>query len=123
LASPEAVQYLASTDRNSLLSTLSSQIKLQSELKGAVAATLPGLINAISPVLLFVSLMGPTAVMAGFWASLVSASLVPALVLLFRGQAAVMPTVRTASLVAYISLVAQMCQAMGATSDRFRCSS
>ena len=69
-------------------------------------------------MLLFVSLLGPQVVMAGFWASLVTASLVPALMLLFRAHPAVMPTVRTASLVAYISLVTQMCQALGASAGQ-----
>ena len=56
--------------------------------------------------------------MAGYWASLVTASLVPVLMLLFRAHPAVMPTVRTASLVAYISLVVQLCQALGASSGQ-----
>ena len=93
-----------------------SQSPFWPELKGALAATVAGLLNAISPVLLFVSLLGPQIVMAGFWAALVTASLVPLLFILFRAQPSVMPTVRTASLVAYISLVVQMSQAMGATS-------
>lgn len=88
----------------------------RSEFKGATAATVAGLLNAISPVLLFASLLGPQVVMAGFWAALVTASLVPLLLLLLRSHPAVMPTVRTASLVAYISLVVQMCQALSTTS-------
>lgn len=54
--------------------------------------------------------------MAGFWAALVTASLVPLLFLLLRSHPAVMPTVRTASLVAYISLVVQMGHALSTTS-------
>ncbi len=54
--------------------------------------------------------------MAGFWAALVTAGLVPLLLLLLRSHPAVMPTVRTASLVAYITLVVQMCQALSTTS-------
>lgn len=98
---------------------MTRQVKLKAELKGALAATVPGLINAIGPVLLFVSLLGPQVVLAGFWASLVTASIVPILFLLLKGQPAVIPTVRTASLVAYISLVTLMCQAMGATNGGF----
>ena len=95
------------------------KLRFRSEVKGALAGAVPGLINAISPVLLFVSLLGPQVVMAGFWASLVTASLVPVLALLLRGRAAVMPTARTASLVAYIALVLQMCEALGGTNGRF----
>ncbi len=81
----------------------------RTELKGAIAATLQGLINVISPLLLFVSLLGPLALTAGFWATLVTATVVHIAALILRGQAAVLPSARTASLVAYIGLVYQLC--------------
>ena len=85
--------------------------KLRSELKGAIAATLQGLINVISPLLLFASLLGPKALTAGFWATLVTATVVHIAALGLRGQAAILPSARTASLVAYIGLVYQLCLA------------
>lgn len=97
---------------------MTGQTSLQSEFKGAVAATISGLINAISPVLLFVSLMGPQMAMAGFWASLVCASIVPLLFLALRRRAAVMPTVRTASLIAFISLTVQLAASLGGSSSQ-----
>ncbi len=84
------------------------------ELKGAVAATLQGLINVIGPLLLFVSLLGPQAQAAGFWATLVTVTVVHLVALAFRGQPAVLPSARTASLVAYIGLVMQLALASGA---------
>ena len=80
----------------------------QQELKGAIAATLQGLINVIGPLLLFASLLGSHAQAAGFWATLVTATLVHLVALAFRGQAAVLPSARTASMVAYIGLVLQL---------------
>ena len=97
---------------------MTGQTPFRSEFKGAVAATIAGLISAIGPVLLFVSLLGAPLAMAGFWASLVCASIVPLLFLALRRQAAVMPTVRTASLIAYISLVLQLSQAMSGAPER-----
>ena len=81
----------------------------RTELRGAIAATLQGLINVISPLLLFVSLLGPLALTAGFWATLVTATVVHTAALILRGQAAILPSARTASLVAYIGLVYQLC--------------
>ena len=86
----------------------------QQELKGAIAATLQGLINVIGPLLLFVSLLGPQAQAAGLWATLVTATLVHLVALALRGQSAVLPSARTASLVAYIGLVMQLALASNA---------
>ena len=93
---------------------MTAKPRFQQELKGAVAATLQGLINVIGPLLLFVSLLGPVAQAAGFWATLVTATLVHLVALAFRGQPAVLPSARTASLVAYIGLVMQLALASGA---------
>ncbi len=93
---------------------MATQTKFVSELKGAVAASLQGLINVISPLLLFVSFLGPQAMAAGFWATVVTATVIHLVALLFKGQAAVMPSARTASLVAYIGLIVQLCLATGA---------
>ncbi len=89
----------------------------QQELKGAVAATLQGLINVISPLLLFVSLLGAQAQAAGFWAMVVTVTVVHLVALLSRGQPAVLPSARTASLVAYIGLVLQLALASSPTAD------
>ena len=93
---------------------MTAKPRFQQELKGAVAATLQGLINVIGPLLLCVSLLGPVAQAAGFWATLVTATLVHLVALAFRGQPAVLPSARTASLVAYIGLVMQLALASGA---------
>ena len=92
---------------------MTAQPTFRKELKGAVAATLQGLINVIGPLLLFVSLLGPQAQAPGFWATLVTATLVHLVALAFRGQPAVLPSARTASLVAYIGLVLQLALASG----------
>jgi sulfate permease, SulP family len=86
----------------------------QQEIKGAVAATLQGLINVIGPLLLFSSLLGASALAAGFWAMVFTATVVHLAALAFRGQPAVLPSARTASLVAYIGLVLQLALASGA---------
>ena len=89
----------------------------QQEFKGAVAATLQGLINVIGPLLLFVSLLGPQAQAAGFWATLITATVVHLVAVALRGQPAVLPSARTASLIAYIGLVFQLAVASGAASS------
>lgn len=88
----------------------------QLEFKGAVAATLQGLINVIGPLVLFSSLLGSQAQAAGFWAMLVTATVVHLVAVALRGQPAVLPSARTASLIAYISLVLQLAVASGAPS-------
>ena len=85
----------------------------QQEFKGAVAATLQGLINVIGPLLLFSSLLGPQALAAGFWAMVATATVVHLVAIAFWGQPAVLPSARTASLVAYIGLVLQLALASG----------
>ena len=100
---------------NPLLSVqVTAKPTFQLELKGAIAATLQGLINVIGPLLLFSSLLGSHAQAAGFWATLVTATLVHLVAIALRGQAAVLPSARTASLVAYIGLVMQLALASSA---------
>lgn len=77
----------------------------RADLRGGIEASLRGITTTIAPVLLFMSLFGPASMAAGFWATVVTATLVPAVSLLFKSQSAVIPGARMASLVAYIGLV------------------
>ena len=92
---------------------MSAHLGFRLEWRGAVEATLQGLINVVSPVLLFVLLLGPDSLEAGMWATLMTASVVPAVALLLRGHRAILSSARIASLAVYIGLVLHLCQAMG----------
>ena len=92
---------------------VTSKPSFQQEFRGAIAATLQGLINVISPLLLFASLLGASAQAAGFWAMVVTSTVVHLVAVAFRGQPAVLPSARTASLVAYIGLVLQLALVSG----------
>lgn len=90
---------------------MAKKINFHSELKGGIEATIQGLATAIGPLLLFFALFGTAGLQAGFWATLVTASVVHGVSLLLRGQAAVIPGSRVASLSAYAALVLQLAQA------------
>ena len=81
---------------------------LRAELRGGIDSTLLGLSTSIGPVLLFLALLGSQALPAAFWATLVTATLVPAAGLLLRGHVAILPSTRAASLTSYIALVLQL---------------
>ena len=81
---------------------------LRAELQGGIEATLLGFTSSIGPLLLFVGILGAVSVAPGYWAMLVTATVVPALALLFRGAAVIHISARAASLTAYISIVAQL---------------
>ena len=78
---------------------------LRTELQGGIEATLHGLSNAIGPILLFVGLLGSESLAAAFWATLITATVVPAVGLLLKGNIAIHASSRTASLTSYIALV------------------
>lgn len=75
------------------------------DVRGGIEAALRGWPSTVAPVLLFMAMFGPQSLAAGFWATVVTAILVPAVNLLFKGQSAVIPGARLASLAAYIWLV------------------
>ena len=81
------------------------------ELKGGLEAAIQGLATALGPLLLYIGLFGATALSAGLWAALITASVVHGASLLFRGQRAIIPSSRVASLAAYVALVIQLSKA------------
>lgn len=83
------------------------------ELRGGIESSIQGISSAIGPVVFFMGLFGAQAVVAGFWATLVTASVVCLASLLIKGQAAIIPSSRTASLAAYAGLVLHLSLASG----------
>lgn len=92
---------------------MAQETHMRTELIGGIEAALQGFVTTIGPILLFLGLFGPGAISAGYWAALVTASAVHAASLLFRGQRAVIPSARVASLAAYAALVLHMAYASG----------
>jgi MFS superfamily sulfate permease-like transporter len=83
------------------------------DLLGGLQASLRGLTSTIAPVLLFVTLLGPQAMAASFWATVITATLIPAVHMLLKSKSGVIPGARMASLAAYISLVVALTDAAG----------
>ena len=81
---------------------------IYNETKGGIESTLLGFSTSIGPILLFVGILGTQSLGAAYWATLVTATVVPTLCLLLRGHAAILPSTRTASLTTYIALVIQL---------------
>jgi len=77
----------------------------RADLRGGIQASLRAVTTTVAPVLLFMSMLGPESMAAGFWATVITATLIPAVNLLLRGQSAVIPGARMASLAAYVWLV------------------
>ena len=89
-------------------------IKLNcADVRGGLEASLRSWTWTIAPVLLFMTMLGPQAMAAGFWATVVTATLLPALNLLSRKRSAVISGARLASLAAYIWLVISMAVPVG----------
>lgn len=86
------------------------------EAKGGIESTLLGFSTSIGPILLFVGILGGQSLGAAYWATLITATTVPAVCLLLKGHAAILPSTRTASLTAYIALVLQLGSAAGGSS-------
>lgn len=78
------------------------------ELRGGIESTLLGLPTSIGPILLFAGILGSQSLPMAFWATLVTAFVMPALWVLLRGHPAVLPGTRAASLTSYIALVMQL---------------
>ncbi len=77
----------------------------RAELQGGIESTLLGFSASMGPILLFVGILGSQSLAAALWATLVTATVVPAAGLLFKGQPAILPSARSASLTAYLALV------------------
>ena len=92
-----------------------NNLSLRAELQGGIESTLLGFSTSIGPILLFVGILGAQSLAAAFWATLISATVVPAVCLLLKGQPAILATTRTASLTAYITLVLQLGSAAGSS--------
>jgi MFS superfamily sulfate permease-like transporter len=90
-----------------------NQSNLRTELQGGIESTLMGFSTSIGPILLFVGILGSQSLAAALWATLVTAVVVPAVGLLLKGHAALLPSTRAASLTAYIGLVLQLGIATG----------
>ena len=83
-------------------------LNIRTEVQGGVDSTLLGFSTSLGPILLFVGILGSHSLAAAFWATVLTATLIPALALLLRGHAAVLPGTRTASLTVYIAMVLQL---------------
>ena len=87
---------------------MSNRSNIRMELQGGIESTLLGFATSIGPILLFVGILGPQALASAFWATLLTATVIPGIWLLLNGHAAILPGTRAASLTAYIGLVLQV---------------
>ncbi len=85
----------------------------RADLHGAMEASLRSMTTTIAPLLLFMGMLGPQAMAAGFWATVITATLVPAVHLLFKRHYVVIPGARMASLATYLGLVIALTGAAG----------
>ena len=90
---------------------------MRNELLGGLESSVMGLTTTIGPILFFLGTFGAPSLAAAFWATLITATVVPAVRLLLRGKAFLRYSTRTASLTAYVALVLQLGVAMGGPSS------
>jgi sulfate permease, SulP family len=83
-------------------------------LRGGLEASIQGVSNTIGPILLYAGIFGAASMAAGFWATLVTATLIHGVSLLFKGNPALLPSSRVASLATYAGLVLHLCTASAA---------
>jgi sulfate permease, SulP family len=81
------------------------------DLRAGLETALQGLSTSIGPILILVGLLGSDAMGAGYWAALVSASVLPLVRLGLGGHTGLLPAPRAASLTTYATLVYQLCVA------------
>ena len=96
---------------------MTNTIHARDELRGGLEASIQNISTTIGPILLFTALFGTAALAAGFWATLITATLVHGVSLLFKGNAALAPSARVASLATYLGLVLHLCTASTAPTD------
>ena len=89
---------------------------MRNELLGGLESSVMGLTTTIGPILFFLGTFGAPSLAAAFWATLITATVVPAVRLLLRGKAFLRYSTRTASLTAYVALVLQLGVAIGGPS-------
>jgi SulP family sulfate permease len=85
------------------------------EFRGGVESTIHGFSNSIGPILIFGSFFGAISLAAAFWATLVTATVVPAVAWLLKSDPVIHRSSRTASLTAYAALVWQLSLASSGT--------
>ena len=83
------------------------------ELKCGAESAVLGLSTTIGPILLFLGMFGAQSIEAAFWATLITATAVRAVRLLFGENPAILSSSRAASLTAYVGLVLNLSVAMG----------
>lgn len=96
---------------------MTNTIHVRNELRGGIEASIQNISTTIGPILLFTALFGATSLAAGFWATLITATLVHGVSLLFKGNAALLPSARVASLATYTGLVLHLCTASTAPTE------
>lgn len=92
-------------------------IHARNELRGGLEASIQNISTTIGPILLYSGLFGAAGLAAGFWATLVTATLIHSVSLMLRGNPALMPSARVASLATYAGLILHLCTASTAPTD------
>lgn len=95
---------------------MNNKSNIRTEVQGGIESTLLGFATSIGPILLFVGILGAQSLAPALWATLLTATVIPAIWLLLNGHAAILPGTRAASLTAYIGLVLQVGLASGESS-------
>jgi SulP family sulfate permease len=83
----------------------SNRLALGQELRGGFGGALQGASTLITPVLLYLGLLGPLAGVPGLWGTLLSITLVSVLRLVMGGSGSIITAPRTASTATYVALV------------------
>lgn len=99
----------------SLAASGAKPLDTPTELKCGAESAVLGLSTTIGPILLFLGMFGGQAIEAAFWATIVTATAVRAVRLLFGESPAILSSSRAASLAAYVGLVLSLSVAMGNT--------
>lgn len=79
----------------------------RADARAGIDSALQGAASLITPSLLFIGLLGPWALAAGWWGTLLGVTMVPLLRLWLGGSTATVTAPRTASTAAYLALVLQ----------------
>ncbi len=88
--------------------TSEHKTNLRTELSGGLESTIHGIATSIGPILVYLGFFGSQSLAPALWATLITATAVPAVGLLFKGHPAILPSTRAASLTAYAALVLQL---------------
>ena len=88
--------------------SVSTRLALPQEFRAGFEGALQGASTLITPVLLFIGLLGPLAGGPGLWSTLLSVTLVSVLRLVMGGSSSILTAPRTASTATYVALVLHM---------------